>query len=245
DLRGPRQLLQAPRALRLGQKDAHHAGGARREERAQGPRRGPRVALALLLDEDLVEREVAVAGEIDVAEAVVPEDARALRADVDGSSDGIGRGQLAADLGQPRHGRPDLSGLTERADFNDHELLRVAQAKFHRYVDRFAGSLQVGELLPALRLREELPQALGRLSPNLSGFQHVPLVPALSASAETIRTVEIPCQDKTYAARIEDHAGWCCGTVACVRCSRNDGRGELRLCGRHAARGSPRAHRAR
>src|SRR6266404_4761147 len=175
--------------------------------------RTTRVALALLLDEDLVECEVAVAGEIDVAEAVVLEDARALRADVDGGSDGIGRGQLAADLGQPRHGRPDLPGLTERADFNDHELLRVAQAKFHRYVDGFAGSPQVGEFLPGLRPREELPQALGRLSPNLSGFQHVPLVPALSASAETIRTVERPCQDKTYAAGVEDHVGWCCGAA--------------------------------
>src|SRR5438552_6533194 len=213
DLRAPRQLLQTPRALRLGQQDAHHAGGARREERAQGPRRGPRVALALLLDEDLVECEVAVAGEIDVAEAVVLEDARALRADVDGGSYGIGRGQLAADLGQPRDGRPDLPGLTERADFNDHELLRVAQAKFHRYVDGFAGSPQVGEFLPGLRPREELPQALGRLSPNLSGFQHLPLVPALSASAETIRTVERPCQDKTCAPGVEDHAGWCRGCV--------------------------------
>src|SRR5262249_41824727 len=67
------------------------------------------------------------------------------------------------------------------------------------------------ELLPPLRLRKQLSQALGHLSPNIPGFHHVSLAPGLSASAETSRTIESTCQHKSYAARVEQRAGWCCG----------------------------------
>src|SRR5216110_2654155 len=58
--------------------------------------------------------------------------------------------------------------------------------------------LGVGALLPVAGSREELPQPLHHLAPNLHGFQHVSLGPPLSASAETIWTIETPCQVKTY-----------------------------------------------
>src|SRR5262249_8538487 len=146
-------------------------------------------------------------------EVVVVEDPGARRADVHRGGHRIGRGQLTADLGEARDGGPDLSGLTERAHFNGHDPLRVAQAKLHRNVHGFAGSPEVGELLPSLRLREELPQALSHLSPNIPRFHHVSLAPGLSASAETLRTIESACQHKTYAAAREQFEGWYAGLL--------------------------------
>src|SRR2546429_7153784 len=84
-----RQLLEPPGPCRLDEEHAHDPGRARREQRAQRTRRGTDVALAVLLDQDVLEGEGAVAREVDIPEVVTLEDPRALRADVDRGGDRI------------------------------------------------------------------------------------------------------------------------------------------------------------
>ena len=123
----PPELFQAPRPPGLDQQHAHDARGARREERAQGPRRGPDVPLAFLLDQDVLEREVAVTRQIDESEVVALEDACALGADVDRACHRVGAGELPPDVVQSRNGRPDLTRLSERSHFNDQRVLLASQ----------------------------------------------------------------------------------------------------------------------
>src|SRR5262249_15319989 len=92
------ELLEPPRAGRLDQRHPDDTGGAGSEQRAYRPRRRPDVALPLLLDQDIPECEVAVAGEVDVSEAVALEDPGTLRADVGGRRDWMRPGELSANL---------------------------------------------------------------------------------------------------------------------------------------------------
>src|SRR5262249_48144775 len=78
DLGGPTELLEAPRPRRVGEE---HPDDARRPGREQGPQRTAgwaAVALAFLLDQHAIEREVAVAGEVDIPEAIRLQDSGAL-----------------------------------------------------------------------------------------------------------------------------------------------------------------------
>src|SRR5262249_30160594 len=195
---GARQLFQPPGAARLAQHCAHDAGRPRREQRAQWPRGRPHVALALFFDQNVFERHVAVAGEIDVAEVVALEDSRALRRDIDGCGQGVGGGDLPTNLAQPRHGRPDLSRLSERAHFSDQQVLLLAKPKLHHEIRGLAANGDVLALLPGFCPREYLSEALHSLSPDFRGFEHVSFAPPLSASAETLRTTETPCQVESY-----------------------------------------------
>src|SRR5438876_1478717 len=122
-----RQLLEPPRPRRLDEEHADDAGRARSEERAEGTHGGADVALAFLLDQDVPKGEVAVAREVDIAEVVARENPGALRPDVDGGGDRIRLRQIASDLGEPGHDRPDLSGLPQWADLNDQRVLLVDQ----------------------------------------------------------------------------------------------------------------------
>src|SRR5439155_15154419 len=83
------ELLETPCAADVLQEDPDHACRGRREQRAERPRGGPDVALSLLLDEDVLEGEMTIAGEIDVTEPVVLEDPRTLGADVDSRRDRV------------------------------------------------------------------------------------------------------------------------------------------------------------
>src|SRR5207249_10595073 len=95
---------------------ARGPGGAGREQRAQRPRRGTEVLLAFFLDQDVLEGEVAVAGEVDVPEVVTLEDPGTLGPDVDGGGDGIRPRELATNLRKPRDRASDLSRLPERSE---------------------------------------------------------------------------------------------------------------------------------
>src|SRR5438046_3001330 len=122
-----RQLFEPPRPRRLDEEHADDAGRARSEERAEGTHGGADVALAFLLDQDVPKSEVAVAREVDIAKVVARENPGALRPDVDGGGDRIRLRQIASDLGEPGHDRPDLSGLPQWADLNDQRVLLVDQ----------------------------------------------------------------------------------------------------------------------
>src|SRR5262249_18373519 len=135
--------------------------------------------------------------QIDESEVVALEDAGALRTDVHRAGHRIGAGKLPANLVQPRHGSPDLAWLTERRDLNDHRVLLTGELQSGHLICPLQSDSGVGSLLPALRPREKLPKPLGHLPPNLFGFQHLSLVPHISASAETIRSIESACQEKT------------------------------------------------
>src|SRR5262245_16509161 len=128
-LGGAPELLEPPRSARLDEQYPDHAGRARSEERAERPRRGPNVALALFLDQRVFQGQVAVAGQIDESEVVALEDTGALRADVHGAGHGVGAGKLPANLVQPGHGSPDLARLTERRDLNDHRVLLAGEVE--------------------------------------------------------------------------------------------------------------------
>ena len=130
-LRRARQLLEPPRPRRFDEQHADDAGRARGEERAKGARRGAEVALTLLLDEDVLQGEVAVAREVDVAEVVALEDPGALGPDVDGGGNRVRPGEVAADLREPGHRRPDLPRLSQRADLNDHRVLLPGETELH------------------------------------------------------------------------------------------------------------------
>jgi len=115
--RRPRQLLEPPAPLPLGQQHPRHPGRARGEERLERPSRGTEVALALLLDEDVLEGEVAVAREVEIAEVAATQDGRALRADIGRGGHGVSRRQLAPNLAELGDRLSDLARLTEGTDF--------------------------------------------------------------------------------------------------------------------------------
>jgi hypothetical protein len=126
-----------------------------------------------------------------------------LGPDVDGAGHRVGPGQLSANIVQPRHGGPDLAWLAQRRDFNDQRVFLAGQLESSQQICDLSANLGADRLLPALRSREELPKPLGYLSPNFLGFQHLSLAPTISASAETIRTIESACQAKTYRSELE------------------------------------------
>ena len=203
------QLLEPPGPARLGQQDAHDTGRAGREQRAQRARGGPHVALAVLLDEDVLEGQVAVPGEVDVAQVVVLEDARALATDVDRGRHRIGGRQRPADVRELRHRRADLPRLPERRHVNDQCLLVLAEPELDEQIRGLAADARVECLLPSTRPGKDLPEALGYLPPNLRRFEHVSLAPLLSASAETVKNNETACQAKTYGTGLEDRGSGC------------------------------------
>ena len=96
------ELLEPPRPGGLDQEHADDTGRAGSEQGAERSRRGADVALALFLDQHVLEGQVAVAGEVDEPETVALEDPGALRADVDGCRDRMGPGKLAANLIEAR-----------------------------------------------------------------------------------------------------------------------------------------------
>jgi hypothetical protein len=77
-------------------------------------------------------------------------------------------------------------------------MLLVAELEFDQQPSGLIADLRAGRLLPALGRREQLLEALGRLPPDVVGFEHVSLAPNSSASAETIRTIETTCQAESY-----------------------------------------------
>src|SRR5438552_279593 len=115
--RRPRQLLEPPTSLPLGQQYPCHPSRARSEERLERPSRRTEVALDFLFDEDVLEGEVAVAREVEIAEVAATQDRRALRADIGRGGHGVGRRQLAPNLSELRDRLSDLARLTEGTDF--------------------------------------------------------------------------------------------------------------------------------
>ena len=160
--RRARELLEPPGARGIHEEHPHDARGARREERAQGSRRGPDVALALLLDEDVLEGQIAVAREVDVPEVVALEDPGALRADVDGGRDRVGARKLPPDLRQSCHRTPDLPGLAQGAHLNHDGVLLLAQTEFQHQIRRLTGDAHVGDFFPGLPFHEKLPEPLAK-----------------------------------------------------------------------------------
>src|SRR5205814_8529324 len=94
----------------------------------------------------------------------------------------------------PRHDRADLAWMTKRAHLTHEHVLLHAQPEYQQEIGGLAADPRIGDLLPALRLGEELPQPLDRLAPYFGGFQHVSLSHLLSASAENVQTTESRCQ---------------------------------------------------
>ena len=113
-LGGLGQLLEPPDVLGIDEEDPDHPGRPGREEDLERPGGRPEVRLAFLLDQHIVEGEIAVAGEIEVAEPVPLEERGALGADVLGHGDRIGSGISRRSSAKPGHRLSDLPGLTER-----------------------------------------------------------------------------------------------------------------------------------
>src|SRR5437867_1037624 len=126
------QLLEPPRPAGLDEEHADDPCRAGGEQRAERSRRGADVPLALFLDQDVLEREVAVARQVDEPEIVAPKDAGALRADVHGGGHRVRPGHVPPDLVQPRDGGPDLPRLAEGAHFNDQRVLLAGELELHQ-----------------------------------------------------------------------------------------------------------------
>jgi hypothetical protein len=151
--------------LRVHQQHAQHAGGARREERAQRTARGALVRLALAVDEHVLERQVAVAREIEVAEARALDQRRALRADVIGDGDWIRRWRGASQRVESADGLANLAGLTEGSRLQQEVVGRCPQHELDFQIHGLSGDLHVDGLFPARGLWKELPEPLSRDSP--------------------------------------------------------------------------------
>ena len=184
------QLLQPPRPAGLGEQHADDPRGPRGEERAERAGGRPHVALAFLLDQDVLEGEMAVARQVDEPEVVGLEDPGALGADVDGCGTGISGRQLPAE-------RPSslvtaariCRGWPSGRHFNAPWCARGRPA-WNRTTKSavWLPDRGVGALLPASGVRGNSSRSrwatCRRISADLSMFL---LLRLISASAETIR----------------------------------------------------------
>src|SRR5712692_10137550 len=100
----------------------------------------------------------------------------------------------------------------------------LAEPELDEQIRGLAADPHVGRLLPSTRPGKDLPEALGYLPPNLRRFEHVSLAPLLSASAETVKNNETPCQAKTYRPELEDRGSQCWQTRRRRQCARRRGR---------------------
>ena len=172
DLRGLSQLFETPGVLRVHEQHPHDARRPGSEQRLERPVGGTDVGLPLFFDEDVLEREGAVAGQIEIAEAVAAEERGRLGADVLRHRDRVRRGQIAPDIAQPGDGLPNLTGLAEPADFQRQQMLVSPHLEFHQQIGTLIAHLGVRHLFPSLHFGKELPQPLGRQFPNLFKLSH-------------------------------------------------------------------------
>jgi hypothetical protein len=156
----------------IDQDDPYDPRGAGREQGLERPRGGPEVRLALLLDQHVLEAQVAVPGQIEIAEAAPLQQGRALGADVRGYRDRVGFRHLPSDLGKAGHCLPDLTGLADRSDTDRQGVWTVTHLEFHQQISGLSAYLHVDKLLPPAGFRHELAHPLRCQGLDIVCFRH-------------------------------------------------------------------------
>jgi hypothetical protein len=111
------ELLEPPGMLGIDQEHSRYPGRSRREQRPEGARGRAEVGLALLLDQDLVEGEVTVAGEIEIPDAGPPQQGGALGTHILGDCHWVGGGQIPPELSKAGDRLSDPSRLSDGTEF--------------------------------------------------------------------------------------------------------------------------------